>query len=71
MTKYKYAYRNILCKTQEEIDRILNEEVYKLNKPEDIVSLQVVSYINPEMTKGFVIPACWYICYIYRWEIEE
>lgn len=70
MKKYEYTYRNILCKTQEEIDKVLNEEVYKLNKPEDIISLQVVPYINPAITKGLVIPVCWFICYVYRSEIE-
>ena len=48
MKKYEYAYRNVFCKSQEDVDRVLNEEVFKLNKPEDVVSLQVVPYINPK-----------------------
>ena len=71
MKKYEYAYRNVFCKSQEDVDRVLNEEVFKLNKPEDVVSLQVVPYINPKMTDGFAIPCCWYICYVYRWEIDN
>lgn len=71
MAKYEYAYRNVFCKSQEDVDRVLNEEVYKMNKPEDVVSLQVVPYINPQATDGMVIPCCWYICYVYRWEIDE
>lgn len=70
MKKYEYAYRNVFCKSQEDVDRVLNEEVYKLNKPEDVVFLQVVPYINPKMTDGFAIPACWYVCYVYRLEID-
>lgn len=71
MKKYEYAYRNVFCKSQEDVDRVLNEEVYKMNKPEDVVSLQITPYINPKMTDGYPIPCCWYICYVYRWEIDE
>lgn len=70
MKKYEYAYRTVFCKTEEDIDKVLNEEIYKMNKSEDVISLQVIPYINPEITDGFAIPACYYISYVYRWEIE-
>lgn len=69
MKKYEYAYRNIFCKTAEDVDKVLNEEVYKFNKAEDIVSLQVVPYINPNVTNGIMVPCCWYVCYVYRLEV--
>lgn len=71
MKKYEYAHRDVFCKTSEEVDKVLNEEVYKLNKPEDIMSIQVIPQVFPDRTKGYLIPCCWYISYIYRWEVEE
>ena len=69
MKKYEYAFRNVFCKTQEEVDKVLNEEVYKMNAPEDVVSIQVVPQFRPEITDGLMIPVCWFVCYIYRWEV--
>ncbi len=70
MKKYEYAYRNVFCKNEEDVDKVLNEEIYKMNKPEDIVSLQVIPYIDSKITSGFIIPTCYYISYVYRWKIE-
>ena len=64
---YQYAYRNVLCKTQEDVDDVLNNEVYKLNKPEDVISLQVIPQFNQQITDGWLIPICWFVCYVYRW----
>ena len=69
MKKYKYAFQNIFCKTQEDVNRVLNEEVYKLN-PEDITSLQILPYFDAKLTSGFIVPICWYVCYVFRYEIQ-
>lgn len=70
MKKYEYAYRNVFCKNEEDVDKVLNEEIYKMNKPEDVVSIQVIPYIDPKITSGFIVPTCYYISYVYRWQIE-
>ena len=70
MKKYEYAHRNVFCKTQEDVDRVLNEEVYKMNRPEDVVSLQVIPYVFPDKTDGLPAPCFWYVTYVYRWEVD-
>lgn len=66
--KYEYASRTILCATQEEVDEVLNNEIYKL-KPKDVISINITPYINPSMTGGFCVPVCLYVSYVYRWTI--
>ena len=70
-TKRVYAHRNVFCKTSEDVDTVLNDEIYKLNKPEDIVSLQVIPLIDPHRTQGFVVPYAWMISYVYTWLESE
>lgn len=68
--KYEYASRTIFCKTQEDVDEVLNNEIYKLNKPENVISINITPYFNLNITDGFCVPVCLYVSYIYRWEID-
>lgn len=65
-----YASRTVLCKTQNYVDELLNEEIYKL-KPEDIMSINITPYINPDVTGGFPVVICFYVSYVYRWELSR
>lgn len=67
--KYEYGFRSVFCKDQEVVDHVINDEIYKLNKPEDVISINVTPYIDPKITEGFVVPACFYLSYVYRYEI--
>lgn len=71
MKKYEYASRTVFCRTQEEVDEVINNEIYKLNKPEDVISLNITPYVNPDMTDGLCVPICFYVSYVYRWENDE
>lgn len=68
MKKYEYASRTVYCKTQEDVDEVLNNEIYKL-KPEDVMSINITPYINPSITSGFCVVVCFYVSYVYRWTI--
>ena len=70
MKKYEYAHRTVFCKTSEDVDEVLNNEVYKLNKPEDVISIQVLPQVFPDKTDGWPVPCFWYVSYIYRWEVD-
>ena len=69
MKKYEYALRMVWCKEQEDVDRVLNEEVYKMNAPEDIVSLNVLPVFDPSSRLGTFLPIGYYVSYVYRWEV--
>lgn len=71
MKKYMYASRTIFCKTQEEIDKVINDEIYKFNKPEDVISINITPYINPSVTEGLCVPICLYVSYVYRYELNR
>lgn len=68
MPKYEYASRTVFCKDQETIDEVINNEIYKLNKPEDVISINITPYIDPNKTDGLLVPICFYVSYVYRWE---
>lgn len=70
MPKYEYASRTVFCKDQETIDEVINNEIYKLNKPEDVISINITPYVNPNKTDGLLVPICFYVSYIYRWETD-
>lgn len=70
MAKYEYASRTVFCRDQETIDEVINNEIYKFNKPEDIISINITPYINPDKTDGYYVPICFYVSYVYRWEID-
>ena len=67
MKKYEYASRTVFCKTQEDVDEVLNNEIYKFNKVEDVIFLNITPYINTSVT-GIIVPICYYVSYVYRWE---
>lgn len=71
MAKYEYASRTVFCKDQEDVDKVINNEVYKLNAPEDVISINVTPYVNPDKTDGLPVPICFYVSYVYRWEVNE
>jgi len=71
MPKYEYASRIVFCKDQETVDQVINDEVYKLNEPEDVISINITPYINPDKTDGLLVPICFYVSYVYRWEVNE
>ncbi len=68
MSKYEYASRTVFCKDQENIDEVINNEIYKLNKQEDVISINITPYVNPDKTDGLLVPICFYVSYVYRWE---
>ena len=70
MPKYEYASRTVFCKDQETIDKVINNEIYKLNKPENVISINITPYVNPNKTDGLLVPICFYVSYIYRWETD-
>ena len=70
MAKYEYASRIIFCRDQKTIDEVINNEIYKLNKPEDVISINITPYINPDKTDAYYFPICFYVSYVYRWEID-
>ena len=70
MAKYEYAHRTVFCKDQETVDQVINDEVYKLNAPEDVISINITPYINPDRTDGLPVPICFYVSYVYRWETD-
>ena len=70
MAKYEYASRTVFCRDQKTIDEVINNEIYKLNKPEDVISINITPYINPDKTDGYYFPICFYVSYVYRWEID-
>ena len=69
--KYEYGQRTVFCKNQEDVDEVLNNEIYKYNKPEDVISINITPYINPDKTDGLPVPILFYISYVYRCEITE
>lgn len=71
MAKYGYAHRTVLCREQEDVDKVINDEIYKLNATEDVISINVTPYVNTDKTNGFLVPICFYVSYVYRWEIKE
>ena len=71
MGKYEYAHRTVFCKDQETVDQVINDEVYKMNEPEDVISLNITPYVNPDKTDGLLVPICFYVSYVYRWEVDE
>lgn len=71
MAKYEYAHRTVFCREQEDVDKVINNEVYKLNAPEDVISINVTPYVNPDKTDGLLVPICFYVSYVYRWEVNE
>ena len=40
------------------IDEVINNEIYKLNKPEDVISINITPYINPDKADGYYFPIC-------------
>lgn len=71
MAKYEYTHRTVFCRDQEAVDQVINDEVYKLNAPEDVISLNITPYVNPDKTDGLLVPICFYVSYVYRWEVNE
>lgn len=61
-----YAFKNVYCKTQDDVDNILNNEIARLPK-EDVISINVVPYFDTNVTSGFIVPICYYVCYIYKY----
>ena len=51
-------------------DEVINNEIYKLNKPEDVISINITPYINPDKADEYYFPICFYLSYVYRWEID-
>ncbi len=70
MAKYEYAHRTVFCRDQEAVDQVINNEIYKWNTPEDIISINITPYVNPDKTDGLLVPICFYVSYIYRWETD-
>lgn len=70
MSKYEYASRTVFCREQEDVDKVINDEIYKLNKPEAVISINITPYVNPDKTEGLCVPICFYVSYIYRWETD-
>ena len=52
------------------IDEVINNEIYKLNKPENVISINITPYINPDKADGYYFSICFYLSYVYRWEID-
>ena len=70
MSKYEYASRTVFCRDQNTIDEVINNEIYKFNKPEDVISINITPYINPDKADEYYFPICFYLSYVYRWEID-
>ena len=70
MAKYEYASRTVFCRDQKTIDEVINNEIYKFNKPDDVISINITPYINPDKADGYYLPICFYLSYVYRWEID-
>lgn len=70
MKKYEYGFRCVWCKSQEDVDKVLNEEVFVYNKPEDVISINVTPVFAPEKTDGLMIPVGFYLNYTYRFELD-
>ena len=71
MKTYQYASRTIFCKTQKDVDKVVNDEIYRFNKPEDVISINITPYVNPETTHHLLIPICFYVSYVYRYELNR
>lgn len=69
--KYEYGFRSVFCKDQEVVDEVINNEIYKYNKPEDVISITITPGFKPSATDGLLIPVCFYVSYVYRFEVEE
>lgn len=69
--KYEYGHRTVFCKNQDDVDDVINNEIYKYNKPEDVISINITPYINPDKTDGLPVPIYFYVSYVYRCEINE
>ena len=54
------------CRDQKTIDEVINNEIYKLNKPEDVISINITPYINPDKADRYYFPICFYLSYVYR-----
>ena len=70
MAKYEYTSRTVFCRDQKTIDEVINNEIYKFNKPEDVISINITPYINPDKADRYYFPICFYLSYVYRWEID-
>ena len=70
MAKYEYAHRTVLCREYEDVNNVINNEVYKLNAPEDVISINVTPYVNPDKTGGLLVPICFYVSYVYRYKTD-
>ena len=66
MKKYEYGFRSVWCREQDDVDKVLNEEVFVYNKPEDVISINVTPVFVPEI----LIPVGYYLNYTYRFEVD-
>lgn len=67
---YEYACRVVSpLKDLDAVDAELDYIYNKANKPEDVVSLQVIPrFLNPQYP---TLPTSFAISYVYRWEKHE
>lgn len=70
MKKYEYGFRSVWRREQDDVDKVLNEEVFVYNKPEDVISINVTPVFAPEKTDGLMIPVGFYLNYTYRVEVD-
>ena len=66
MKKYEYGFRSVWCREQDDVDKVLNEEVFVYNKPEDVISINVTPVFVPEI----LIPVGYYLNYTYSFEVD-